>query len=154
MATNNGIKDISFASIRKERFRIDCDDDRIIELNTSDLGVVTRLEECYPKLDELSKKVSEVADIDGEDEAEVNISLMGPKLKDIDNDIRDIIDYIFDGDIANKCAPFGNMFDPIDGECRYEHVIATLLPLYDAKLESEARKVRKKMNAHTSKYTK
>jgi len=150
---SNAIKDISFASIRKERFRIDEDDDRIIELNTSDLGIITRLEESYPKLNELDAKVKNVI-TNTEDDVDLNVSSFGPLLKEIDEDMRSIVDYIFDSDVSAKCAPFGNMFDLINGQCRYEHVISTLLKLYDAKLESEAKKTKNRMNAHTSKYTK
>lgn len=145
---------LAFSAIRKQRFRIDEDDNRIIELNTSDLGVITRLEELYPKLQELDEEVANItADTDDED-VDGMVKSMGPKLKNIDRHMRDIIDEIFDGEVADKCAPFGNMFDPIEGMTRYEHVITTLVSLYEKKLSSEATKIKNKMNAHTSKYTK
>ena len=48
----NDVIDIKLA-VEKQKIRIDGDDNRIIELDTSDLSVLTRLNEYYPKLKEL-----------------------------------------------------------------------------------------------------
>ena len=63
--TDNDIQDIDLSSLRKKRFRIDGDNNRIIELNTSDAGFLVRLNKLYPKMrsigDELfDSNVSEV----------------------------------------------------------------------------------------------
>ena len=42
--------DLDLSSIRRKRFRIDGDDNRILELNTSDLNLLVRLKDAYPKI--------------------------------------------------------------------------------------------------------
>ena len=66
MATKNSsvnptadIVDLDLSAIRKKRFRVDGDDSKILELNTSDLNILPRLKESYPKLQELSKQAAE-----------------------------------------------------------------------------------------------
>ena len=54
----SGVVDIELGSLRKQRFRINGDNNRILELNTSDMGIITRLSELYPKLQELADKAS------------------------------------------------------------------------------------------------
>lgn len=151
-ANNNNVTNLNFSSIAKKRFTIDGDSNRVLELNTSDLGMVTRLTELYPKLDELEKEVANITSDSADTDDTVNE--FGKALKDIDLKMRSIIDEIFDSNVCEVCSPHGNMFDPIDGKFRYEHIVDTLSPLYTNTITKEFDKVSKSMSAHTSKYTK
>ena len=153
----NDIVDVNFDSIKKKKFRIDGDNNRILELDTSDLSVINRIEDSYPKLVALEQKASlmkvnsENSDDDSLDEAieKVNIS---QTLREIDSEMRDIMDYIFDAKVSEKCAPSGSMFDPFNGEFRYEHILDTLTKLYETNLDKEYELLRKRINKHTDKY--
>ncbi len=148
-STNNDVIDISLSSIRKKRFRIDGDDSRILELDTSDLSILSRIREAYPKLQELNDKaVSDWAHRDNEDyDATVDI------LTNIDSEMRKLIDYIFDTNASELCAPTGTMYDPIGGQFRFEHIITTLSALYETNINSEVKQLSERVQKYTNKYT-
>ena len=143
---NTGIIDIDLSITKKKQFRIDGDDNRIIELNTSDMTIIERLNEVYPKLESLSAKTSELSsdDIEGGIKA----------LKEVDNEMRELLDYVFDSPISSVCAPDGSMYDLFNGEFRFEHIITVLLNLYEDNISKEFNNMEKRINKHTAKYTK
>ena len=148
MATkkNTGIIDIDLSVTKKKQFRIDGDDNRIIELNTSDMTIIERLNEVYPKLESLSARTAELSD----DDVEGGIKA----LKDVDKEMRELIDYTFDSPISSVCAPDGSMYDLFNGEFRFEHIITVLLNLYEDNISKEFNSMEKRINKHTAKYTK
>lgn len=159
-ATTNtqNIVDLSLDSIRKKRFRIDGDDNRILELNTSDLNMLARLKEAYPKLVELSDRTfSDLPETNSNDEnynfmTDDSTDVVIKTLTESDKEMRKLIDYIFDSNVSELCAPSGSMFDPIDGTLRFEHIINALSPLYEADVESEMKKLSSRVKKHTAKY--
>lgn len=148
MATkkNTGIIDIDLSVTKKKQFRIDGDDNRIIELNTSDMTIIERLNEVYPKLESLSARTAELSD----DDVEGGIKA----LKDVDKEMRELLDYTFDSPISSVCAPDGSMYDLFNGEFRFEHIITVLLNLYENNISKEFNNMEKRINKHTAKYTK
>lgn len=162
-----GIVDLDFSPIRKKRFRIDGDDDRILELNTSDMNIVTRLSEADPKLkeiqttvaqlqatlDETTKDDTEQADGEGEKSTR-SIAKVAVKLRKADEEMRKLLDYIFDAPVSEVCSPSGNMYDPIGGEFRYEHIMNILINLYEDNLREETKKISARAQKYTSKYHK
>lgn len=156
MATNmqNDIVDINLSAIRKKRFRIDGDDNRILELNTSDLGVLSRIKEAYPKLQELNERAiqdwpNSDADHVGEEDYEAVVNV----LKGIDTEMRQLIDYIFNSNVSEVCAPDGTMYDPIDGQFRFEHIINCLVALYENNIDLEVKQISNRVKKYTDKYT-
>ena len=63
--SEDNIVDITIAPIKRQRFRLNGDNNKVIELNTSDLGISTRLEKGWK---ELQKLVEDVANVDVEKE--------------------------------------------------------------------------------------
>lgn len=147
------IQDIKLNFNSKKRFRIDNDSSRILELDTSDLSVLTRLQEYYPKLKELEKEVTELASDLGSDDEEV-VTKMGKGLARVDKKMREYIDTIFDANVSDTCAPSGSMYDPINGQLRYEHIISLISGLYEDTLSQETKKLKDRISKHTQKYTK
>ena len=146
------IIDLDLSVIRKKRFRINNDDSKILELNTSDMTVVTRLDEVYGKLEELVENAKKVAEETGDTDSE--LTKMSNQLKAIDKDMRDLVDYIFNAPVSKICADDGSMYDPFNGTYRFEHIIDTLTKLYEQNLNSEYKKMRARVTKHTAKYTK
>ena len=144
MAKNN-IVDIDLSVTKKKEFRIDKDDNRIIELNTSDMNILGRLQECYPKLDKLGVKAMTISDSGLEETVTI--------LKEIDSEMRKYVDFIFDSPVADICAPDGSMFDMFNGEFRFEHILNVLIGLYENNLDKEYKLMSKKIKKHTDKYT-
>ena len=142
----NNVVDIDLSVTKKKQFRIDKDDNRIIELNTSDMSILSRLQESYPRLDALSNKAMTLSN-DDTIEATVDV------LNDIDKEMRQILNFIFDSDIADVCAPDGSMFDMFNGEFRFEHIVSVLVGLYEENIDKEYKLMAKNIRKHTDKYT-
>ena len=162
VATNSvpetGVVDINIASMKKQRFRINGDNSKILELNTSDMGIVTRLSELYPKLQELADKASQIGADDDEASDDIDtfkkqLDKLGGQLKDIDAGMRDYIDKLFDANVSETCAPFGNMYDIVNGQFRYDNIIDTLAELYEANIEKETLALKNRLAKKTEKYT-
>lgn len=158
-ANTQPVVDISLGAIRKKRFRIDGDDNRILELNTSDLNILARLKEAYPKLVNLAdgafKNMPEL-DSTGEDYnfmTDEATAEMIVTLEKADKEMRELVDYIFNSNVSELCAPDGSMYDPIDGQLRFEHIIGTLAALYEADVTGEMNKLSSRVQKHTTKYT-
>lgn len=154
---NDDIQDINLSSIKKKRFRINGDNSKILELNTSDLGITSRMSSSYERLmkhmDKVGKILSDlpedIDDVDGEKE-----KVMEEQLKSIDAEMRKEIDYIFDAPVSDVCGYGGSMYDPFEGMFRFEHIIDAISKLYETNLNREFNMMRKRVNSKTSKYTK
>lgn len=143
------IQNIDLSVFRKKRFTIDNDENRILELDTSDLNIIKRINEFYPKLKQLEEKIQNIPDFN-----EDQIIDVAEFLDDIDKEMRIAVDTIFDSNVCEVCVPSGSMYDPINGRLRYEILIDVLSKLYDENLTSEIKKVNKRVEKHTSKYVK
>lgn len=142
--TDNNIVDINLDGIQRTRFRINGDNDAIIELNLSDLGIMDRLE---TGLSQLESSMHDIAELDSESVD------FGSQLKEIDGKMRETIDYIFDYPVSAACARYGTMYDPKDGKFRYEIIIDGLIKLYTDNINDEYRKLQDRIKKHTAKYT-
>lgn len=154
----NDVVDISLSAIRKKRFRIDKDDNRILELNTSDLNILGRLRESYPKLLDLANSAfGDMPDIDAENEdydflTDENTTKTIETFSAADKEMRSLMDYIFDSNVSEMCAPSGSMYDPINGGFRFEHIIENLTPLYEADISGGLKDISNRVKKHTDKY--
>lgn len=157
VTTQDNIIDIDFGAIKKSRFRLNGDNSKIFELNVSDMNIVQRLNESYPKLNKLQEKVQKLqlkenTSADATEEEDVKaVAEMGEKLKELDDEMKSIIDYIFDSNVSEVCAGSGSMYDPIDGMFRYEHIIDKLTSLYTDNLNSEFKKMKTRINKYAKK---
>lgn len=143
---NEDVVDIEFKELQRKKFRLDRDNNRVIELNTSDFSVISRLEEIYPKMlkfvDEAQTKIAESPD-----------GVMD-MLLDINGKMKELLNYAFDSDIADKACPDGTLFDLINGKFRFEYIMEKLIDLYDKNFSNEFELMQKRVNKHTAKYTK
>lgn len=162
MATKNvenAIIDVDLSGARKKRFRIDGDDSRILELNTSDLNILPRLRETYPKLVETANTAfSKLPEIDNKAEdydfvSDEPTTQLIDALTSADSAMREMVDYIFDSNVCEVCAPSGSMYDPVGGQFRFEQIINALAPLYEQDISSGMKQISQRVKKHTSKYT-
>lgn len=148
---------INLEVTRKKKFRINGDPSTILELNTSDMNIVTRLKTILPRLQELQSeaqaKIDSVA-ISPETEDLTGIADFADVLCQIDSEMRALIDELFDANVSAVCAPSGSMYDPFNGEFRYEHIIEVIGNLYAENITSEFKKMEQRVNSKTAKYTK
>ncbi len=135
----------------KTEYTINGNKDLVIKLNTSDMGIIARLDETIPKLNELESQYAELFE-DNNDNAEEALGVFTTKFKELDKEARDIVNYLFDYDICSVCASGGTMFDLQDGEYRFAVILETLLNLYTDTIQSELNKRLAKMKKRTEKY--
>ena len=144
---------------KKKKFRFDKDDNRIVEINTSDMNLMQRVSEAYPRLQELQTKASklteglDVENIESESAAIEDITTMAERLSAVDTEMRELLDYMFDAPVSAAAAPSGSMYDPFNGSFRYEHIITAVMKQYEDNLQSEFSKMEKQLKKHTDKYT-
>lgn len=138
------VVDISLEGIQKTKFRINGRNDCIIELNLSDLGITVRLEKGLKKLQEEMSNISSIPDDDEQ---------LSEKLLEADKHMRNYIDFIFDSPVSDILVKSGTMYDPINGEFRYEHIIDGLTKLYTDNINREYKKINMRIKKHTDKYT-
>ena len=143
--------DINLAP-EKQKIRIDGDDNRIIELDTTDITVLKRLQEVYPRLNELGMKGFEIDDSSDEITPEA-LEALTSALNTVDKEMRDIIDYIFDSKIADICVQNGAMYNMRNGEFVFERILDALFTLYAEDIQKEFGKMSDRMKQHTAKYT-
>lgn len=156
---NNEIIDLDLSITKKKKFRFDRDDTRIVEINTSDMNLMQRVSEAYPKLQALQTKASKLTEgLNIENEASETstmseIATMADRLATVDSEMRDLLDYMFDAPVSKAAAPDGSMYDPFNGSFRFEHIIALVMMQYETNLQSEFSKMEKQLKTHTDKYT-
>lgn len=151
---NDNVIDISLKETARKKFRIDGDDDRILELNTSDMSIINRLNTIYPKLQQLAVDASAKLDIGDEKDTQKALDASAKALTEIDTDMRNLVDELFDSNVSEVCCPSGSMYDPFNGKFRFEHIIETLSGLYETNLKNEFSKMSKSVKKHTDKYIK
>ena len=151
----NDVIDIQLAPSKKKKFRIDGDNSRIIELDPSDLNIINRYKDTYKRLDELSVKVITGApeEIEGESDYD-SIERASNYLTEIDKEMRECVDYIFDSPVSDVCVQSGTMYDPVGGQFMFERVIEVLFGLFETGINDEFQKMSKRVSKHTGKYTK
>lgn len=158
-AVNSNVIDLDLSVTSKKKFRFDKDDNRIVEINTSDMNLMQRVNVAYPKLQALQDKASKLTEglsIDensSESDAITDIATMAERLSAVDTEMRELLDYMFDAPVSSAAAPTGSMYDPFNGSFRYEHIIALVMKQYEDNLQSEFSKMEKQLKKHTNKYT-
>lgn len=158
-AINNEIIDLDLSITQKKKFRFGKDDTRIVEVNTSDMNLMQRVNTAYPKLQDLQTKASklteglDVEDSETESGALGNLATMAERLSAVDSEMRELLDYMFNAPVSAAAAPDGSMYDPFGGSFRYEHIIAVMMSQYEKNLQSEFSKMEKQLKKHTDKYT-
>ena len=140
------VVDVDLSVIKRKRFRINGDNNLIIELNTSDMGIISRLNKAVPKLEALQVKAGKLS-TDGDDA----LASSAKTLEEIDLEMKELIDYIFDANISEKCADGGSMFDLLGGVFRYEHILDKFMQLYEENLAEEYKKLKLRVNKYAKK---
>ena len=142
---NNDIIDVELSNIKKKRFRINGDNNKILELNVSDMNIVSRIREAYPKLEAIQAKVLKFSESETTDEKGAEA------LKEFDKDMRELIDFIFNANVSEICADDGSMYDPMGGMFRYEYIMDKITSLYETNLNNEFKQMRARVNKYAKK---
>lgn len=149
------IQDIKIEGATRKKFRINGDNNRILELNTNDIGVSYRLTEAYDRLNKLMDEVQgALADLPDSDEVnDEQYRTITDNLKTLNENMCKEIDFIFDAPVSKICSDGGSMYDPSNGMFRYEHIIDAVTSLYESSLNKEFTLMRKRVGNRTAQYT-
>ena len=137
---NNITPNISLG-IKKKSFTIDGDENRVIYIDPTDMGIIGRMEAFSADIDPLLKSLKDV----GEDG-------LVAKISEVDGILREKINQAFDYDVCSVCVPCGTMLDAVDGKFKFEIVVDALSQVYVDNISSEMQKVTARMAEHTKKY--
>lgn len=149
----SNIIDIDLSEIRKKRIRIDGDDNRIVEINISDMGVMDRLQNAYNQLLSLANEYHLAEEEETSEDEDTEIAKIIETLKDLDVKMRELVDYVFNANVSEMCVQDGTMADPVNGQFKFEYIIEKFLALYDKNFDMEFKKMSKSVSKHTNKYT-
>lgn len=151
---DNDIIDIDLSEIKKQRYRIDGDNNRILELNVQDMNMPSRFFETQKELEKITADWAEKISSWGDDlDDEINQQI-ADDIKNLDKELRAKLDYIFDTNISEITAPHGSMFDFIHGMFRFEYILDTISKLYNDTIANETKLMLNNMAKYTSKYQK
>ena len=160
--TNKKIINLDLSATKGTTIQVDGNPDASFVLNLSDLSIYNRLEEGLKRLYELfiqlknqmgeaaEKEVPETA----EDGSEEDISQFTSIMKDVDDKMRGIVDYIFSAPVSSACAPNGCMFDVFEGQLRFEYIINALTKLYENNINKEFYNLKSRINSKLPSYVK
>lgn len=149
----DNIIDLDLSSSARTKIRINGDNSKVLELNLSDIGIITRLNDAYPKLDELQAEVTKVTSADNIEDEEA-LSIISEQFKVINQKMKDLVDFIFDFPVSAICCDGGSMYDPVAGQYRFEYIIENLSKLYGDTINAEYKRMKNRVETHTAKYTK
>lgn len=141
----------------KKEYTINGDKNKILKLNPNDMGIIARTGDAIAMINELETKYQQLFNTPEEESSDdmpsnEALTQFSANFKEIDNGIREAINFLFDYDVCSVCASDGSMFDPQDGEYRYAVIIETLMPLYADTITEETNKVMAKMQKKVEKY--
>ena len=151
----NNVIDIDLSALRKKRIRIDGDDNKIIEINVSDMGVINRLQEAYDRLISLANtyNLQEEESKAEADDDDFDVGKTVETLRILDKEMRELVDFVFQANVSEVCASDGTMADPVNGQFRFEYIIEKFLAVYDKNFTEEFKKMSKNVKKRTNKYT-
>ncbi len=150
--TNNIVLDLG-----AKEFTINNNPDMKVYLNPNDMGIVTRIQETVPRMNELEFEYMSVYDEDNkeinQDDPDELVKVFAEKIKTIDAEMRECINYIFDYDVCSVVKSSGTVLDLYNGEYAFGIIINTLLELYSDTITKETNKLVAKMKKRVEKYT-
>lgn len=117
-------------------FSINNDDSKTITINTSDVGIVDRLNKVQGELEQLQSKIAKTNN---------NIAV----ISEVDNEIKAKIDYIFGAEISKTVFGSACCLSLANGKPIFENFLNAIIPIIKEDTEKEI----EKMNADIEKYS-
>lgn len=156
---DKNVLNLDLSETARTKIWVNGDCTKVLELNLTDLGIMGRAKDAKPKLDELQAEANKLASAEvpdtletEDDEKKIDDAI--ELFRDIDKKMRALVDGIFDFPVCEICCDGGSMYDPINGQYRYDYIIDRLMALYGQSWEKETKLAKDRMKSHTTKYTK
>lgn len=145
---------LSFGRSHIRHFAVDDDENHVIDIDTTDTGILARWEKLEKGLTETLAEIDTLRDTPGETEEE-KAANMSHRFAEIEDKARAQIDFLFNTDVSGHiCAKYGSLIRTIDGEPFILMVIEKLIGFYAEDIKKDMEKSRKRIEKHTKKYVK
>ena len=131
------MKSINFNQNIKS-YAINGDENNVVKINTSDYGIFTRAKEKAKEMSSLENKATKAEEKDDL-----------TKLADVEKEVRDLLNYIFNTDVCTPAFGNANCLSPCNGEPLFIGFFNALMQILEEDMVAET----KKFNANVSKYT-
>lgn len=128
---------------------INNDPNKVIELNLGDMNVLTRYKNSEVKIQNIANSFSTMNNNVADEDVINNTAKL---VSDLDTQLREIVNYIFDYDVCTVLAGNGSMVDICNGELRFVKILNALLVLYGKNLTDTTSKVAPDVEQAVSKY--
>jgi hypothetical protein len=160
---SNKLQNINLNLSTKQKFTVDGNADKIIELDTNDLGLVRRLSNSISSIHELESQWKELeisaksmeANKEVSDEAVIEDAIdFSNKFTQLEQSMCEIVDTIFDSEnLCDTLLDGGSIFSIVNGKYKYEQIIDVLIGLYEKSIKADAEKINKrKIQSKTQRY--
>ena len=93
-----------------------------------------------------------IQDILNKAEDENGIHDMSKGFYELDKEIKEKLNYLFDADVCTPVVGNGAIIRAVDGQPLFTVIISNLLPLYEKEIENENKKAQARIAKHTAKY--
>jgi hypothetical protein len=135
-AVNQKTNSISFDDGRKD-FLINNDPNKVIRINTGDIGIVARIDEAKQEVEKVYNKYKDALDEQSVD-----------AYKACDKEIRDIIDYVFDYPVCEAMIGNASILGVVDGIPVFIKIVDVLTGVIMPYLDEEQRRVEKNIGKY------
>lgn len=148
--------EMSFRERELTEIHVDGSAERVIVLDTADMGVLTRFREAAPQMDEIDAAFRRLAAERAGDDADSpdKLAEMADALHTAEVRLAAIIDGIFNAEVCAPACGGVSLFTPSGGYLLYETIIYKLAGLYGDEMQRQAEMRRQRIAKHTGKYAK
>ena len=140
------MKSLQFGAPKRKRFAVDGDETRYIEIDTGDTGILARWSGVKKWFESAQERLAAMPKI--EENTEESVDKFSEEFNALSEEVRQQLNTLFDSDVCTPIVGNGSMLRTVNGEPLFLITLETLLPLYEADIKVEMKKVEK----HTAKY--
>jgi hypothetical protein len=142
------MQNINFDDGFKE-FTLNNDPNKVIRFNPADINLLERFQQAQKTIEKEQNRISADIDIGIDGENQVNDEYVVKAIDEVNQLIKDQIDYVFDSKVSDMV--FGNQspLNPVKGRPFFERFLDAVKPI----LETEILKEQKESQKRISKYT-
>ena len=150
------IKNLNIGANKKTQFIIDGNENKVIEIDASDTGIIERLNDSLQKIEQIQSKWEELGNMFSSHEGEYNIdetSLFSEQFAECERMMRDVVDDIFDSRVCDIILGRKSIFSLENGHFMFEVIIDALASEYESNTKVQVQKLNKRqMSKHAAKY--
>ncbi|MBP5710548.1 MAG: hypothetical protein J6W84_06185 [Bacteroidales bacterium] len=145
------IQNINIDVSSRKKFTIDGDENRVLELNTNDMGIFSRLGDFDQTVTAAFQEFEDFQNTEMEKD-DFDVVKLGEALKKLDDVIRNQFDILYDTNFSEVVVPHGTMIDLIDGDFRFQKLNDVFSTIYEKQFSKELKAQNEKIRKHTEKY--